>query len=345
MTQTLIALLLASVLAAAAIGGPGLLRRAAPALAMIPRFAAIALTAAALLWIAALVALGPVVAWMSSGPDWLPRQIAEVCDRCLSAASPFGESAVTIGIPAIVPLALPALGILAVLAGLARELRQLRRSQSALGAEVLAGSNSVTLLGSSARVTGDAGLHAFSLPHRHGGIVLSRGTLASLSPAELSAVLAHEQAHLDQRHHLVLAILNGSTRFFRWIPVVRAVRAAVPHYLEIAADQAAKAEVGTTALASALLKLGQPGDLGQPGNLGQPGDLGQSDRSAPAGRVPEHAVLHAAGSERIRHLVGAPRPPASAALAAAVGIYACVLAAVISAVNLPFVLALLSGCL
>ena len=339
MTQTLIALLLASVLAAAAIGGPGLLRRAAPALAMIPRFAAMALTAAALLWIAALVALGPVVAWMSSGPDWLPRQIAEVCDRCLSAASPFGESAVTIGIPAIVPLALPALGILAVLAGLARELRQLRRSQSALGAEVLAGSNSVTLLGSSARVTGDAGLHAFSLPHKHGGIVLSRGTLASLSPAELSAVLAHEQAHLDQRHHLVLAILNGSTRFFRWIPVVRAVRAAVPHYLEIAADQAAKAEAGTTALASALLKLGQPGDPGQPG------DLGQSGRSAPAGRVPAHAVLHAAGSERIRHLVGAPRPPASAALAAAVGIYACVLAAVISAVNLPFVLALLSGCL
>lgn len=342
MTQTLIALLLASVLAAAAIGGPGLLRRAAPALAMIPRFAAMALTAAALLWIAALVALGPVVAWMSSGPDWLPRPIAEVCDRCLSAASPFGESAVTIGIPAIVPLALPAFGIIAVLAGLARELRQLRRSQSALGAEVLAGSNSVTLLGSSARVTGDAGLHAFSLPHRHGGIVLSRGTLASLSPAELSAVLAHEQAHLDQRHHLVLAILNGSTRFFRWIPVVRAVRAAVPHYLEIAADQAAKAEAGTTALASALLKLGQPGDPGQPGQPGQPA---AADRQTAAGSVPAYAVLHAAGSERIRHLVGAPRPPASAALAAAVGIYACVLAAVISAVNLPFVLALLSGCL
>lgn len=326
MTATLLTLLLSSVLLAAAFGGPWLLRRAAPALAIIPRIAASALTVTALLWIAALVALGPVVAWMSSGPAWLPRQAAEVCGRCLSAASPFGDSALSLGIPAVVPLALPAVGVVAVLAGLARELVVLRRSQAAFGSELRAGSDQITLLGGQVRITPDAALHAFSLPHEHGGIVLSRGTLSTLSPAELSAVLAHEQAHLEQRHHLIMAILNGTTRYFRWIPFVRAVRESVPHYLEIAADQAAQQATGTTALASALLKLGQP------------------ETPTSAAGIPAHAMMHAAGSERIRHLVGAPRPPASAALAAAAGVYAFMLAAVIAAVNLPYVVAVVSGC-
>ncbi|KAM9862924.1 M56 family metallopeptidase [Leucobacter sp. BZR 635] len=350
MTATLSTLLLSSVLLAAALGGPWLLRRAAPALAMIPRVAAIVVTLSALLWIAALVALGPLVAWMSSGPAWLPKQAAEVCSRCLSAASPFGESAMTLGIPAIVPLALPALGVLAVLVGLAREVVLLRRSQAAFGSELRAASDSITLLGSSARVTRGAALQAFSLPQQHGGIVLSRGTLAALSPGELSAVLAHEQAHLDQRHHLIMAILNGTTRYFRWIPFVHAVRESVPHYLEIAADQAAKQATGTTALASALLKLGEPMSpvLREvaPGGAGT-GTGAEADAAGlrvSGSRLPEHAVLHAAGSERIRHLIGAPRPPASAALAAAAGAYAFMLAAVIAAVNLPYLFAVLSGC-
>src|SRR5699024_2398871 len=111
-----------------------------------------------------------------------------------------------------------------------------------------------------------------------------------------------------------------------WIPFVRAVRESVPHYLEIAADQAAQQATGTTALASALLKLGQP------------------ETPTSAAGIPAHAMMHAAGSERIRHLVGAPRPPASAALAAAAGVYAFMLASVIAAVNLPYVVAVVSGC-
>src|SRR5699024_2334650 len=110
---------------------------------------------------------------------------------------------------------------------------------------------------------------------------------------ELAAVLQHEHAHLRQRHHLYLTILNGTTRYFRWIPFIRAVRAAVPHYLEIAADRAARNVSGTAALAGALLHLGQPA-------------LPET-----AAHLPERAVLHAAGSERIRHLTGHPRPSES----------------------------------
>ncbi|WP_449276628.1 M56 family metallopeptidase [Leucobacter sp. GX24907] len=326
MSAATMTMILSGVLILAALGGPWVVRQAAPALASAPRLASVALTATALLWITALVALGPVVAWMSHGPAWLPQQAAEICDRCLSAASPFGESAVTLGVPAIVPLALPALGMFAVLAGLLREYWRVRRSQAALARTILSSSETAMLLGRRVRITGETRPHAFSLPHRHGGIVLSRGAVAALSTAELDAVLEHEQAHLDQRHHLCLTILNGATRYFRWIPFIRAIRDAVPHYCEIAADEVAKRRTGTTALAGALVKLSQPGT---------------PETSSP---IVAHAALHAAGSERIRQLLGQPRPPASLALAAAAAAYAFMLAAAIAAVHWPYLLALLTGC-
>ncbi|HLS49073.1 MAG TPA: hypothetical protein VK024_03700, partial [Actinomycetaceae bacterium] len=83
---------------------------------------------------------------------------------------------------------------------------------------------------------------------------------------------------------------------------------------------------GTAALAGALLHLGQPA-------------LPET-----AAHLPEHAVLHAAGSERIRHLTGQPRPRASTAMAAGVGAYAFMFAAAIAAVHWPYLLAILTGC-
>lgn len=326
MTATLMTLVLSGVILLAAVRGPWVVRQAAPALASAPRLAAVSLTGAAVVWIAALVAIGPIIAWMSNGPAWLPQQAAEICGRCLSAASPFGQSAVTLGVPAVVPLALPALGALAVASGLMREFWRVRRSQAALAAAVLASSETVTIAGHLVRVTPEAKPHAFSLPHRHGGIIVSRGAIAALTSEELAAVLDHEQAHLSQRHHLWLMVLNGATRWFRWIPFIRALREAVPHYCEIAADEAAKRRTGTTTLAGALLKLGQPGT---------------PETSSP---IVAHAALHAAGSERIRQLLGQPRPPASIALAGAAAAYAFMLAAAIIAVHWPYLLALLTGC-
>lgn len=326
MNAAIMTIMLSSTLLLAALGGPWVLRRAAPALAMVPRLAAVAAATVALLWIAALVALGPAVAWMSAGPAWLPQQLAEVCGECLNAATPFGESAVSLGLPAIVPLALPALGAAAVIVGIIREFLNLKRSQTALAASIRESSEPMVLLGHRVRVSREVRPQAFSLPRRHGGIVISRGSIITLSTAELSAVLEHERAHLNQRHHLFVAIFLGSTRYFRWIPFIRAAREAAPIYLEIAADQAAKQVTGSAALAGALLKLGQP--------------------AAPKSSAPlrAHAVLHAAGSERIRHLTGQPLPPASLALAAAAGAYAFMLAAAISAVHWPYLLAVITGC-
>lgn len=103
------------------------------------------------------------------------------------------------------------------------------------------------------------------------------------------------------------------------------MRDAVPHYLEIAADQSAKRVTGTAVLAGALLKLGT--------SAGIAGDA--HARSA---------VLHAAGSERVRLLIGAPRPPASTALAVAAGAYTVMLLTAIVSVNTPYLLAVVAGC-
>ncbi|MGO1435336.1 MAG: M56 family metallopeptidase [Canibacter sp.] len=326
MTASVLTLLLSGFLLLAALGGPWVLRHAAPALVSVPRFAAPAVTIITLLWITALVALGPIVAWMSSGPAWLPKQAAEVCNRCLSAATPFGDGALSLGIPAVIPLALPTVGAVAVVAGLVREIQRNKRSRSILWDAIYRTSEPTIIFGYRLRLNQETRLQAFSLPYRYGGIILSRGAVAALSNDELRAVLEHEQAHLSQRHHVCLTILNGATHYFCWIPLVRAVREAVPHYLEIAADNAAQEKTGTFALASALLKLGQPATL---------------QTAIP---MAAHAVLHMAGSERVRHLVGYPRPPASLALAAAIGMYAFMLAAAITAIHWPYLLAIATGC-
>lgn len=326
MTAVLSVGLLGGVLLLAAFGGPWLLRRAAPALAVVPLFSAVTVAATALIWIAALVALGPVMAWISRGPAWLPEGAAQVCGQCLAAATPFGEPVVPLAIPAVIPLLLPLIGAGVIIAGLWREFWLLGRTRKRLAEQFEETCREATLLGHRVSVMTDDGCFAFSLPRRSGGIVISSGAVASLSPGELAAVLGHEEAHVRQHHHLLLALLNGATHFFQRVPLIRAVRDVAPHYLEIAADHAAKRETGSSALAGALLKLGTP--------VGIAADT-SSARSA---------VLHAVGSERVRLLIGEPRPPASVALALSAGAYVVMLVSAIVSVHTPYLMALAAGC-
>lgn len=49
---------------------------------------------------------------------------------------------------------------------------------------------------------------AFALPGIPGRIVVSSGMLQALAPDERRALLAHERAHLQRRHHLFLLVLQ-----------------------------------------------------------------------------------------------------------------------------------------
>ena len=57
---------------------------------------------------------------------------------------------------------------------------------------------------------------AYCLPGLRSAIVISAGTLDLLDADELAAVLAHERAHLRERHDLVLLPFLALLRAFRW---------------------------------------------------------------------------------------------------------------------------------
>lgn len=90
-------------------------------------------------------------------------------------------------------------------------------------------------------------------------IVLTTGALTRLDSGQLDAVLAHERAHLSERHHLVLtfaAALENAfppVRFFG--PAARQVR----YLVEVAADDAAVRLAPRLTVAAALLAVAAAG--------------------------------------------------------------------------------------
>jgi Zn-dependent protease with chaperone function len=113
---------------------------------------------------------------------------------------------------------------------------------------------------------------AYCVPGMTGSrIVVSRSTLASLAPAELEAVLAHERSHLRSRHDLVLEAFTVLHRAFpRWV-ASGAARREVEVLVEVLADRAAVRSGDRRALVSALLALA--GSRAPEGSLGSAGSI------------------------------------------------------------------------
>lgn len=94
---------------------------------------------------------------------------------------------------------------------------------------------------------------AYCLPGIRSRVVLSVGTLATLSRPELTAILRHERAHLRARHDLVLeSFVAVHTAFPRLVRSGSAL-AAVRLLVELLADDAAVRSVGPTPVARALV--------------------------------------------------------------------------------------------
>lgn len=107
---------------------------------------------------------------------------------------------------------------------------------------------------------------AYCLPGIRSQIVVSVGTLDLLGPAELTAVLAHERAHLRARHDLVLIPFTSLRRAFpRSLVMVQAHR-SVALLVEMMADDRALRVRGLAPreLATALLRFGTAGGHGAP---------------------------------------------------------------------------------
>ncbi|MDT7562707.1 MAG: hypothetical protein QOG76_1331 [Pseudonocardiales bacterium] len=97
---------------------------------------------------------------------------------------------------------------------------------------------------------------AYCLPGLRSRLVVSEGTLAALSPAELAAVLAHERAHLRERHDLVVLPFVAWGATAPWVPGMARAQLAVATLVEMRADDVARARAGELALAGALRQVG-----------------------------------------------------------------------------------------
>ena len=100
---------------------------------------------------------------------------------------------------------------------------------------------------------------AYCVPGLRSRIVISAGTLELLDQAELAAVLAHERAHLRERHDLVLLPFTALLRAFRWSAVARQAADAVALLVEMLADDHALRHRPARELATALIRVGAAG--------------------------------------------------------------------------------------
>ncbi|MCY0939354.1 M56 family metallopeptidase [Streptomyces sp. H34-S4] len=82
---------------------------------------------------------------------------------------------------------------------------------------------------------------AYALPGRPGRIVATTGMLRALTAAEREALLAHERAHLKDRHHLFVAVIDLAALCH---PALRALREPLGYALERSADESAAYAVG-----------------------------------------------------------------------------------------------------
>ncbi len=138
---------------------------------------------------------------------------------------------------------------------------------------------------SGVRIIDDDQPAVYCVPGRR-RIVLTTGALRRLDSRQLDAVLAHERAHLSERHHLVLTFAAALRGAFPAIRVFAVAAGQVSHLVEVAADDAAVRREHRLTLAGALLAVASAG--------------------VPAGALGAGGTTVA---QRIQRLIDPPPPP------------------------------------
>ncbi len=97
---------------------------------------------------------------------------------------------------------------------------------------------------------------AYCLPHGIGSLtVLSRGLIETLGPAELAAVVAHERAHVEQRHDILLVAFRAWRSALPWFPIAALAAEEVGVLVELLADDHARRSADDACLARAILAV------------------------------------------------------------------------------------------
>ncbi|MFL0410208.1 M56 family metallopeptidase [Microbacterium paludicola] len=115
------------------------------------------------------------------------------------------------------------------------------------------------------RVLDDAAPVAYCLPRGIGSVtVLSQGLLDGLDQDELAAVIAHERAHVEQRHEVLLVAFKAWRDALPWFPIAARAESEVAALVEMRADDSARRSLRWTGvdpdavLARAILRVAGP---------------------------------------------------------------------------------------
>lgn len=235
-----------------AVAGPRLLRAAswadrAPRLA-IAAWQALTVTVLASIALAGAALTFPMVS--------VSRDLAGLLQACVMAiqeqyASPGGAAAGATG--AVLALAIIGRTLWCVgtgLAGMARERARHGRILDIVGRDDA--HPGVVVLDSDESTV-------YCLPGKRRRTVVTTGALEALDDAQLDAVLAHEHAHLSERHDLILGFSRGLASAFPGIALFRLACAETARLIELRADDAAAARSGRLTVAGALLAVASPG--------------------------------------------------------------------------------------
>jgi len=98
---------------------------------------------------------------------------------------------------------------------------------------------------------------AYCVPGRAGRIVITTAAQDALDPEQMTAVVAHERAHLRGRHHLVIQCAASLRAGFPFVPAFRHAEDEVARLTEMVADDAATRTVDRLTLATALVRLAE----------------------------------------------------------------------------------------
>lgn len=166
------------------------------------------------------------------------------------------------------------------------------------------------------RVIDHAAPVAYCLPGgAQSATVLSNGLLRILDAPQLQGVIAHERAHLQQKHHLVLIAFKSWNSALPWFPIANRAESAVALLVELLADDQARRVVDDRVLATAIALVASA----HPSAV--PASVPRADTTAP--KPARTGVGAAAGSPayrvepRVRRLV-VPQPPLQRAARAGV---------------------------
>lgn len=300
-----------------AIAGPRLLNRAAWT-SRAPRLAIVCWQTLSLAVVASAVLAGLALAVPIVGITGGIAQLLRACVMGLRAqyATPGGAAVSTAG--AVLAIAVATRGAWCFAAEIASARRERSRHRRML-----------TLVGAAPDAFGisvvdDERPAAYCLPGRGHRIVLTSAAMASLSPGELAAVVAHERAHVRGRHHLVLAFSAAMAAAFPGIGVFATAKTRTAQLVEMAADDAACAGTDEFTLAEALLSMAGP--VVPKVALAAGGDVADRIHRLMAGRRPLSRAATWLGLAAALLVLAAPVAMATEPAVAATGMNCCPLA-------------------